>query len=101
MTKVEHPELNIFLINEQGNARNDTLEKFKTMLLNDEDLSPEAIEAKFEQPDLIIIESDESLQNSAIVEASYAEFYFCKELNTVQLNQAIEDFESRKRNFGK
>lgn len=100
MTKVEHPELNILLINKQGDARDKTLEQFKSMLLNDEDLSAENIEAKFEQPDLIIIEGEQSLQNSAIIEASYAELYFCKELNSVELNNAVEDFQNRKRNFG-
>jgi undecaprenyl pyrophosphate synthase len=100
MTKVEHPELNILLINKPGDARTRTLEQFKSMLLNNEDLSPANIETNFEQADLIIIEGDHSLQNSAIVEASYAEIFFCDQFNDQELNKAVEDFNNRKRNFG-
>lgn len=101
MIETENELKNIKVINQAGSARNDLLNTFKSMLLNNEDLSPEAIRAKFSpEPDLIIIEGEHSLQNSAIVEASYAELYFCDELNEAQMAKAVEDFHSRKRNFG-
>jgi undecaprenyl diphosphate synthase len=82
-------------------ARTRLLNIFKSMLLNNEDLSPEAIRTKFSpEPDLIIIEGEHSLQNAAIIEASYAELYFCNLLNEAQMEKAVEDFYSRKRNFG-
>ncbi len=71
------------------------------MLLDNEDLSAESIARKFSpEPDLIIIEGDKSLQNSAIIEASYAEIYFCDSYDENEKQKALEDFRKRKRNFG-
>ncbi len=101
MLETENKLKNIKVINQTGSARNDLLNIFKLMLLNNEDLSSEAISAKFSsEPDLIIIEGEHSLQNSAIVEAAYAELYFCDTLNETQMEKAVEDFHKRKRNFG-
>ncbi len=101
MIKAENELKNIKVINQAGNARAELLSVFKAMLLNNEDLSPEAISAKWApEPDLIIIEGEHSLQNSAIIEAAYAELYFCDTLNETQMEKAVEDFYSRKRNFG-
>lgn len=102
MNLIEQDQIKILIVNSETtkSARADTQNKFKSMLLNNEDLSPEAIENQFEKPDLIIIEGDKSLQNAAIIEASYAEIYFCDEFNETELERAVEDFKSRKRNFG-
>ena len=101
MIKTENELKNIKVINQAGSARTSLLNTFKQMLLNDEDLSPEAIRSKCSpEPDLIIIEGEHSLQNAALVEAAYAELYFCKRLNETELEKAIEDFHKRKRNFG-
>lgn len=105
MIKAKNELKNILVIssmlNAQRSARTELLNIFKSMLLNNEDLSPEAIRAKFSpEPDLIIIEGERSLQNAAIVEASYAELYFCDTLNETQIERAVEDFHQRKRNFG-
>lgn len=81
-------------------ARANTLKIFKSMLLTGQDLSPESIEKQFDKPDLIIIEGRKSLQNAAIVEASYAEIYFCDQFDETELARAVEDYKQRKRNFG-
>ncbi len=101
MIKTENELKNIKVINHSGSARAELLKVFKTMLLNNEDLSAEAIRAKFSpEADLIIIEGEQSLQNAAIIEAAYAELYFCDTLNETQMENATEDFHRRKRNFG-
>jgi len=102
MIDTKEEPINILIINSESQkfARHNTLEQFKSMLLSGEDLSPEAIENKFAKPDLIIIEGKPSLQNAAIIEASYAEIYFCEKLDETELAKAVEDFEQRKRNFG-
>lgn len=100
-----------------GNARKNLLDKFKKLLLGktekeikgmtDAELAKElAHDKEFPEPDLIIKvgETKESLENTFIMEASYAEIYFAKKnpkdfvLNDVE--HAIQDFETRKRNFG-
>lgn len=55
--------------------------------------------------DLIIrLNGSKSLDNSAITEAAYAEIYFSAknedEFSQEDLNEAIDDFYKRKRNFG-
>lgn len=92
----------------KGQARANLLKEFKSMLLNNEDLSPNAIQAKFNpEPDLIIKVGTglESLDATLIIEASYAEIYFAKvsaqDFSLNELEKAIEDFKQRKRNFGK
>ncbi|MBT6842773.1 MAG: hypothetical protein HOA17_03120 [Candidatus Melainabacteria bacterium] len=102
MTLIEQDQIKILIIKSktEKHARSQVLKQFKSILLNSEDISPEAIENKFDKPDLIIIEGDKSLQNAAIIEASYAEIYFCEKLDEAELKRAVEDFEQRKRNFG-
>ena len=101
MIETENQLHNIKIIRQPGMARTELLNIFKTMLLNNEDLSAEAIRAKFTpEPDLIIIEGAHSLQNAAIIEASYAELYFCDQIDDTELERAKNDFLSRKRNFG-
>lgn len=92
----------------KSQARKNLLDIFKMMILSNEDLSPGAIQAKFNpEPDLIIKVGKglESLEGTLIIEASYAEIYFARinaqDFTTVDLEQAIEDFKQRKRNFGK
>ncbi len=80
-----------------GGARKKLLEQIKKSVLEKQEL-------KYQEPDLIIKVGSESLEDTYILEAAYAEIYFAKvaaqdfDLKDVEI--AIDDFLSRKRNFG-
>lgn len=96
-----------------GKARERFLEKIKEILIDKHiDLDPAKIEEAFREdpeygePDLIIRASKDknSLDDSVITEANYAELFFIKKNPADLIKQdfelAIDDFTKRKRNFG-
>jgi undecaprenyl pyrophosphate synthase len=101
----ENIELQIL---EKGQGRKNFLAKVKKLLLENKEaknFQEEDIKALEDEFDLVInITQTQSLENSLITGLNYAEIVFInKMLNDFCLEdyiQAIEEFKSRKRNFG-
>lgn len=91
---------------EPGSARQNFLSALKNLILGGKPITErDIIDIEF-QPDLIIkVGSDQnSLEDSFVVGASYAEIAFCslapEDFTLETLKPFLEDFENRKRNFG-
>lgn len=94
------------ILAEPGSARQNFLAALKNLILAGKPITEKHIINIEFQPDLIIkVGSDQnSLEDSFVVGASYAEIAFCslapKDFNLEALKPFLEDFENRKRNFG-
>ncbi len=91
---------------QKNNARNSLLEKFKNLVLSNEEITHESVRDLEPEFDLIIKVggNSKSLEDSVIIGASYAEIYFADmdaaDFDLTELEKALADFEIRKRNFG-
>ncbi|MEY3369608.1 MAG: hypothetical protein RLZZ361_278 [Cyanobacteriota bacterium] len=91
---------------EPGFGRQNFLSALKNLILADKPITEKDIINIEFQPDLIIkVGSDQnSLDDSFVVGASYAEIAFCslapQDFSLEALKPFLEDFENRKRNFG-
>lgn len=87
------PSLEFFDTN--SNSRSKLLQKIKESIINQSKLSKKEF-------DLIIKFGEEkSLSNTLILEAAYSEIYFSSQKPSLEeIFKAIEEFKSRKRNFG-
>lgn len=83
-----------------ASARKNLLEKFSALMQLDKDINVDDLMDLDPEPDLIVIESEQSLQDAALINASYAELFFTPEISKQSLDEAIKDFNERKRNFG-
>jgi undecaprenyl diphosphate synthase len=109
-----HPQLKIQQ-KPLHSGKDQLLAKCKEILLNNridinklsqgEFINFTAEDPQYAAPDLIIkVGNTESLEDALIIESSYAEIYFTnldpEEFGREELKKAIDDFASRKRNFG-
>jgi len=91
---------------EPGFGRQNFLSALKNLILADKPITEKDIINIEFQPDLIIkVGSDQnSLEDSFVAGASYAEIAFCslapQDFTLEALKPFLEDFENRKRNFG-
>lgn len=103
--KQENIELQIL---EKGQGRKNFLDKVKTLLFENQgkkNFQEDDIRALEDEFDLIInITQSQSLENSLITGLNYAEIVFINktpsEFSLEDYVQSIEEFKSRKRNFG-
>ena len=91
---------------QRNNAQNSLLEKFKTLILSEKEITHDSVRDLEPEFDLIIKvgKGSKSLDDSVIIGASYAEIYFAnmdaQDFDLTELEKALADFDRRKRNFG-